>query len=216
MYTVAYYLQELLLILLVQSFPTLAQAQAFASGDTAVTQPTHTGTPKSFYGVAIGRTPGVYTDWPSCQAQIVGWKGPRFKKFTTKAEAEQFVRCHSTSLANGSDAHTEVETKRRRISSEPGLTKGDLTDENGDVFEPGIGPLPPGAEDGFDPNIKLLADGTVHYKTPLEKNKRKVISLQPAAMLNIYTDGSCTNNGGKSAKAGVGVYFGPGDPQYDT
>ena len=29
----------------------------------------------------------------------------------------------------------------------------------------------------------------------------------------VYTDGACSNNGKKSAKAGIGVYFGEGDPR---
>jgi ribonuclease HI len=33
----------------------------------------------------------------------------------------------------------------------------------------------------------------------------------PQARLDIYTDGSATNNGRAGASAGVGVYFGPGD-----
>lgn len=32
-------------------------------------------------------------------------------------------------------------------------------------------------------------------------------------MIYVYTDGSCVNNGKKDAKAGIGVYFGPGDPR---
>jgi ribonuclease HI len=29
----------------------------------------------------------------------------------------------------------------------------------------------------------------------------------------VYTDGACSNNGGKGAKAGLGVWFGPSDPR---
>ena len=29
--------------------------------------------------------------------------------------------------------------------------------------------------------------------------------------LNIYTDGACSNNGKKNAKAGIGIYFGEND-----
>ena len=30
----------------------------------------------------------------------------------------------------------------------------------------------------------------------------------------VYTDGSCTNNGGKGAKAGIGVWWGHDDPRF--
>jgi len=32
-----------------------------------------------------------------------------------------------------------------------------------------------------------------------------------ALLLLVYTDGSCTNNGGKNSTGGIGVFFGPGD-----
>ena len=31
--------------------------------------------------------------------------------------------------------------------------------------------------------------------------------------MKIYTDGACTNNGRKNAKAGYGIYFGENDPR---
>ena len=31
--------------------------------------------------------------------------------------------------------------------------------------------------------------------------------------MNVYTDGACSNNGQKGAKAGLGVYFGENDPR---
>lgn len=50
--------------------------------------------PDRFYGVAVGRKPGVYTEWTKVQEAIIGWKGPKYKKFETRAEAEAFVRTY--------------------------------------------------------------------------------------------------------------------------
>ena len=36
---------------------------------------------------------------------------------------------------------------------------------------------------------------------------------EPTVEVVVYSDGSCLNNGKKSARAGVGVYFGPDDPR---
>lgn len=86
-------------------------------------------------------------------------------------------------------------------------------DPQGNIYEPGIGPLPPGADDGFDPNIKLDSSGKLVHRTEAEKTSRKSIpkpTLAPG-MLIIYTDGSSLRNGAAGARAGVGVYFGPGD-----
>jgi ribonuclease HI len=70
--------------------------------------------PARFYGVAVGRKPGVYTDWPKAQEAIVGWKGPKYKKFDTRTEAEAFVRSYGTAataarLASDSDLVNDSE-----------------------------------------------------------------------------------------------------------
>jgi len=45
-----------------------------------------------FYAVRRGVKPGVYTSWPECQEQIVGFRGAQFKKFATEEEAGDFVK----------------------------------------------------------------------------------------------------------------------------
>lgn len=81
-------------------------------------------------------------------------------------------------------------------------------------FAPGTGPLPPGAEDGFDPNIFLdFISGNVVYKTP-EQRQATMIAPGSGAQtgpIRVYTDGSSLGNGKTGALAGVGVYFGPSD-----
>lgn len=41
-----------------------------------------------FYVIWKGAQPGVYTDWPSAQAQIKGFPGAQYKSYTNRAEAE--------------------------------------------------------------------------------------------------------------------------------
>jgi ribonuclease HI len=204
----------------VKAFTTLTEAQAFLRGEFT-SQTKQSGEPK-FYGVQVGKVPGVYLDWPQAQVQIQGVKGPKYKKFNTRAEAEAFVAQGRNKNGGIADAQLPPE-KRYRLDmvnrSAPGLVTGSIyapKDANGNVFEPGTGPLPPGAEDGFDPNIKLNAVGQVVPKTEAEKEKRKIISKErdPPGMLRVYTDGSSLRNGHAGARAGVGVFFGPGDPRY--
>ena len=117
---------------------------------------------------------------------------------------------------------TPEEEIRRLIvrNSAPGLVLNGThqpKDKDGNPYELGSGPLPPGAEDGFDPNIKLGPDGTIVQKTEEEKAKTKMMIREkdPPGMLRIYTDGSSLRNGQAGARAGVGVFFGPQDPKYD-
>lgn len=82
-------------------------------------------------------------------------------------------------------------------------------------YEAGEGPLPAGAEDNFDPGIILdPKTGKIVYKTPAQRSATKWVATGPTdtGMLNIYTDGSSLGNGGHGAVAGVGVYFGPRNP----
>jgi ribonuclease HI len=44
-----------------------------------------------YYAVRVGRVPGIYPDWPSCQAQVNGFPGAQFKKFATREEASFFM-----------------------------------------------------------------------------------------------------------------------------
>jgi len=46
---------------------------------------------KRFYAVAIGREPGVYTDWPEAQKQVEGFPGARHKGFMIYSDAEEFL-----------------------------------------------------------------------------------------------------------------------------
>lgn len=94
----------------------------------------------------------------------------------------------------------------------PGMMDEIPKDAEGVEFAPGEGPLPQGAEDGFDPNLLLdPATGKVVYKTVQQKTATKTQVAGIPEMLRIYTDGSSLRNGTNLASAGVGVYFGPGD-----
>ncbi|AXF57618.1 viroplasmin family protein [Salicibibacter kimchii] len=44
---------------------------------------------KKYYVVWQGRRPGIYQSWDECQKQVNGYKGARFKSFSSKEEAER-------------------------------------------------------------------------------------------------------------------------------
>ncbi|KEF51271.1 uncharacterized protein A1O9_12621 [Exophiala aquamarina CBS 119918] len=205
-----------------KAFLSLHEAQSFMEGKLLKSSTT-LGDQK-FYAVQNGRVPGVYTDWTEAQAQIRGVRKPRHKKFNTRAEAEAFVAAgKKPSGWDISQPVTPEEEIRRLIvrNSAPGLQLNGTytpTDKDGNPYDIGRGPLPPGAEDGFDPNLKLHTDGTIINRTEEEKHRTKIVpkDRDPPGMLRIYTDGSSLRNGQAGARAGVGVYFGPQDPKYDS
>ncbi|TVY85604.1 hypothetical protein LAWI1_G008626, partial [Lachnellula willkommii] len=72
-----------------KSFLSRKDAADFVAGKSpAGAKPTG----DKFYGVAVGRVPGVYEDWSEASAEIKDVKGPKYKKFATRQEAEEFVR----------------------------------------------------------------------------------------------------------------------------
>jgi len=95
---------------------------------------------QKFYGVAVGHVPGVYEDWPTAQAQVSGVKGPKYKKFTTRAEAEAFVRGVTTEPAvKKARTSTESSTSIVSLSSSSGQTskvrsKAESTTSSGQVI----------------------------------------------------------------------------------
>jgi ribonuclease HI len=206
-----------------KKFDTLTEAEAFVKGGHKLTS--KLGKTK-YYGVAIGHVPGVYTDWPSTQAQIKGCSGGLQQSFATREEAQAFVNEHrrdhsvpislrgdlseaSSAVGQGCKVSDTVSKKQKRNS---GLAAAVVT--NGDVeYEPGMGPLPEGAEDGFDRTLKMdLESGAIRHKTEAELSGTK---KQPTGdftgQIVVYTDGSSLGNGQSGAVAGVGVYFGAND-----
>ncbi|KAH7460640.1 Ribonuclease H1 [Phytophthora ramorum] len=48
-----------------------------------------------FYAVAAGRSPGVFTTWAECEAQVKGFIGCRYKKFKSSTEAQAYIDAHN-------------------------------------------------------------------------------------------------------------------------
>ncbi|KAG9195017.1 ribonuclease HI [Alternaria panax] len=179
-----------------------------------------------FYGVSVGRQPGVYKDWPAAEAQVKGYSGAKHSGFKTRWEAETFVygapvslqgdpsASRSPSAPDNMDrsAETSESAPKRQKTADASPT---LIADSQIKIEPGSGPLPTDAEDNFDRTIKLDEQtGSIRHKTEEELGKRK---RQPTGdskgTIVVYTDGGSRGNGMAGAKAGCGVYFGDGNPK---
>ncbi|RMZ67282.1 ribonuclease h [Pyrenophora seminiperda CCB06] len=207
-----------------QSFSTLIEAEAFMKGTGSYAKPGKS----KYYAVAVGHVPGVYTDYTAVQTQTKGCKGAEHKSFPTRAEAQAYVdertRGKSAPVSlqghlSGSEASSVVTAKMDRSGESTSKrrkkenTSPELARTNGDIkFEPGMGPLPPGAEDGFDRTLKLGKDGQIRTKTAdeLSATKRQATGDSRGTIV-VSTDGASRGNGRVGARAGVGVYFGPAD-----
>ena len=85
------------------------------------TKPTKSKSSKrKFYGVQVGRVPGVYTDWPTTQQQVNGWTGAKHKSFTSEEEAWAFVKAIKEAThqpPHYSKQHTDISMGPRGPSS---------------------------------------------------------------------------------------------------
>ena len=192
--------------------------------DTASLAASSATNPSKFYAVANGHRPGIYTDWPSAQRQITGWTKPKHKSFSTRAEAEQYLRNvqaekdgspTSASAPDGLEVMSEDSLASKRVKTSDGFTS--INNATEELPSPGTDPLPPGAEDGFDDRILLdRSTGKIRWKTAAElaatKPQARVDSKND--VLYVYTDGACRANGQNDSVAGVGVFFGDHDPRY--
>lgn len=55
-----------------------------------------------FYGVRVGRNPGVYETWSECEKEVKGFPNAKFKSFSTKDEALRYIGTVSESIINTS------------------------------------------------------------------------------------------------------------------
>uniref|UniRef100_A0A8C0XYU7 Ribonuclease H1 n=1 Tax=Castor canadensis TaxID=51338 RepID=A0A8C0XYU7_CASCN len=144
---------------------------------------------RMFYAVRRGRRTGVFLTWNECRAQVDRFPAARFKKFATEDEAWAFVRSSGSSDGSEGQKNTcvpESQVKASKRFREP-LDEGE--DEN---------------------------------KEPCAKQTRQHTELTPPANKDtfsymgdyvvVYTDGCCSSNGRRRARAGIGVYWGPGHP----
>lgn len=66
---------------------------------------------KKFYAVKKGLTPGIYTSWADCQAQINGFSGAIFKGFDTLEEAKNFIGEETEVFGDIGQKETALEEK---------------------------------------------------------------------------------------------------------
>lgn len=96
-----------------KSFSTQSDAEAFVAGKN----PAKPSKGDKFYAVAVGHETGVYEEWADAKKQIDGVKGPKYKKFATREEAEEFVR-------EGGKTNKKVKTGAGKEESGKKVVKG--------------------------------------------------------------------------------------------
>ncbi|EXF84235.1 hypothetical protein CFIO01_07670 [Colletotrichum fioriniae PJ7] len=171
-----------------KSFFTREEAQAFVEGKFVPAPAGEKPAPPRYYAVARGNFTGIFVnDWDTVSLAIKDAKGPKYKRFDTYTGALEFIRewgneeTIAGAEAGALNAGIKVLPRKPATSVATKATK--VKKETDDEMEAEIN------EDSEDDSVE-----------------QEVLNLP-----QIYTDGSSAGNGTPSARAGVGVYFGPND-----
>lgn len=121
-----------------------------------------------------------------------GYSGARYKKFLTQQEAIKFVTSNNPNVVHVDGKFLNRSTEQESTSSV--------------TLPSGMIPLPVSKiQPKMDSNAKK-------YQVSRSFPKRTEKMCSHTNKMTVYTDGACKNNGRNGAKAGVGVYWGPNDP----
>lgn len=146
------------------------------------------GGPGMFYAVRRGRKAGVFLSWDECRAQVDRFPAARFKKFATEEEAWAFVR--NAGSPGGSEGQKDQRVQESQVKGSKRLRE----------------PLVEGDENA-EPCAKHVKQST-EAAPPAGKHSFSYMG----EYVVVYTDGCCCSNGRRRARAGIGVYWGPGHP----
>lgn len=91
---------------------------------------------KKYYVVWKGRTPGIFTTWNECKAQVDGFAGARYKSFPTLGEAESAFGGKSSSAPKpgSKSAFAKPSSAGKAAKAKvPPLTQQQITDMSFDI-----------------------------------------------------------------------------------
>ncbi len=200
-----------------KSFVTREHAAAFVAGLNPEGGAKDKGEPR-FYAVAVGNLPGIYTDWAEASKAIVGAKGPKYKKFSTRAEAADFIRMYATSatrqaLSGLSGASGSGAAAKGAGAGSKSLAQDEDDDDDDDDDQDDDDDDEDDDEDDDDDEdaARILQPAAKRAKHGSAAAAAAAAAAASSSVLTIYADGSSLGNGQHGASAGVGVFFGPGD-----
>lgn len=184
-----------------------------------------------FYAVRAGRIPGVYTTWAECQNMINGFQGAVYKAFPSREEASLFAagknpnpgstpdRFYAVAVGNRPGIYTEWTEAQAAYTGvkAPKYKKFDTreaAEEWMQTFVQGDFSFIHGglkSEDDEDEDEDGGFPSKKKFKAEIEVN---LGGHDTSGLEEVYTDGSTLANGQDGAVAGVGVFFGDGDPRF--
>lgn len=79
-----------------------------------------------YYAVKDGKIPGIYSSWSECEAQVRGYSGAIYKKFSTYEEACEFINGTRDNLISENKAGQKTRPRKDEKEEEVFLEQVDL------------------------------------------------------------------------------------------
>ncbi|XP_044015361.1 ribonuclease H1-like [Aphidius gifuensis] len=190
----------------------------------------------SYYAVAKGRNVGIYKTWDECKAQVDKYPGATFKKFGSQSGAADFISEKNSSSTSTSGSYNNYTNNIKQSSSTSGSSykkySPSSSNKNNTYNYHGSSS---GSSDSSGkwgslysstktssslkrPYSSISKSSSNEYSTSAKKSPLRTkyidnnidekFKYDSNGRVDIYTDGACSGNGYKNAKAGYGVYFG--------
>ncbi|XP_029662753.1 ribonuclease H1-like isoform X3 [Formica exsecta] len=171
-----------------------------------------------YYAVAKGRKPGIYGTWDECSTQVLKFPGSMYKKFATESEAQNFIKGRSSSNVGTNLTKNFVSLKMVKPVESQVLPKQVflLGSKQTAVAQTKLlsslskRTLLTNSNTNEQPSKKrkIISDNTDFTLTQLSDQDGKVdFIMDEDGYVNVFTDGACSSNGYKNARAGIGVWF---------
>ena len=175
----------------------------------------------SYYAVAKGKHIGIFLSFNDCNKAIKGFKHPLIKKCNTLQECERFIieNKHSKSILQNEYIPYDVKftedcqiknkvVEKKTVTIEDKSLKSKKekkTKKQKKIKEKKQ------KQEQKEQQQKEQQQKEEQQKEEQQKEQQKQQKQQDNSHLEIYTDGSCINNGRANAASGIGIYFGPND-----
>ncbi|KAG5312171.1 RNH1 Ribonuclease, partial [Acromyrmex insinuator] len=168
-----------------------------------------------YYAVARGRKPGIYATWDECSAQVLKFPGSVYKKFATESEAQNFIKERSSST-EGTNSKSLISSKIVKSAKSQTLPKQLFTlggKQSAIVQTKPLSSiskrtLSTSDDSNEHPNKKRkIIDISNNLAQCLNQDDKADFIVDEDGYVNVFTDGACSSNGYKNARAGIGVWF---------
>ncbi|KAK0563271.1 hypothetical protein OC844_002287 [Tilletia horrida] len=153
----------------------------------------------TYYGVKVGRKPGVYTSLTSAEQAVKGFPGGLFRKFSAYEEAARFVHGSTTGSAGSASPSTSSAWNHDRPDGFVAAMQALGLQYAASPYAGSFPVQPPSWLTGMPVTAATSPTPTSTAAQPLTPGA----SLAMAA----YCEGVCVTNGERTVGAGYGIFF---------